>query len=327
MTKTITALIVCVAGLVSCNNSSKEQTLTGNDTSIEVPEFCEDSAYAYIEAQCAFGPRIMNSEAHEKCADYLARKFESFGAEVTEQYTDLKLYDGTKVKARNIIATYNGISGARILLCAHWDSRPWADDDPNPDNHRTPIDGANDGASGVGVLLEIARQIQMNNLEIGIDLICFDAEDSGLPQWAEDGGDSEHTWCLGSQHWAQNPHIPRYRARYGILLDMVGGNNTWFRKEGFSMYYAPSVVDKVWSAAQRLGYSNYFVNEEGGYITDDHLPLNRAAIPCINIIGSDVQDGGFCSTWHTVNDNLKNINKQTLKAVGQTVLEVIYNEK
>jgi Zn-dependent M28 family amino/carboxypeptidase len=167
----------------------------------------------------------------------------------------------------------------------------------------------------------------MKNPGIGIDLVCFDAEDSGLPQWAENGMDSEHTWCLGSQHWAQNPHIPRYRARYGILLDMVGGNNTWFRKEGFSMYYAPSVVDKVWSAAQRLGYSNYFVNDEGGYITDDHLPLNRAAIPCINIIGSDVQDGGFCSTWHTVNDNIGNINKQTLKAVGQTVLEVIYNEK
>ena len=271
----------------------------------------------------------MNSEAHDKCGDYIAGKFKEFGAEVISQNAELTRYDGMKLKARNIIASYNSGNPIRVMICGHWDSRPWADNDKNDDKHQSPIDGANDGASSVGVMLEMARQIQAKAPEIGVDFICFDAEDSGKPQWAEkEDENNEATWCLGSQYWSANMHKEDYFARYGILLDMVGGRGSVFMKEGFSVQYASDVVDKVWKAAEKCGYSAYFKNVGGGYVTDDHLPVNRiAGIPCIDVIGSDAVNGGFVSSWHTVDDNMDNIDKGTLKAVGQTMMEVIYNEK
>lgn len=325
MKKLIFAVLL-LATAASCNNSGGSK-VEEQEYVTDVPVFCEDSAYSYVAAQCSFGPRTVNSVAHDSCGNYIASKFRSFGAEVTEQYADTKLYDGTPIKLRNIIASYNPDMPVRLLVCAHWDSRPWADHDENEANHRLPIDGANDGASGVGVILELARQIQQAAPEVGVDFICFDAEDCGMPQWADDGNDHESTWCLGSQHWAAFRHKEGYMARYGILLDMVGGSNSQFHKEGFSMHFAPGIVDKIWAAARRIGYSNYFVSETGGYITDDHLPVNRSGIPCVDVIASDAEDGGFCSTWHTMDDNIDHISRQTLKAVGQTMMEVIYNEK
>ena len=228
---------------------------------------------------------------------------------------------------RNIIASYNPDAPARILIAGHWDSRQWADNDPDKANHNTPIDGANDGGSSIGVMLELARQLQLandsNQVKIGVDFICWDAEDSG-----ESANNTPNSWCLGSQYWSGIRHIQGYTARYGINLDMVGGNNTVFYREQYSIKYAPTVVDKVWGAAQRIGYGKFFsYDDEGGYITDDHLQVNQGGIPCIDIIGTDTENGGFPSTWHTLDDNIKHINKETLKAVGQTMLEVIWTEQ
>lgn len=291
------------------------------------PAFCEDSAYAYVADQCAFGPRVMNSAAHDSCGEYIAQTFKRFGAVVYDQYADSKLYDGTPIKMRNIIASYNPDAPARILIAGHWDSRQWADNDPDKANHNTPIDGANDGGSSIGVMLELARQLQLTNdsnqVKIGVDFICWDAEDSG-----ESANNNPNSWCLGSQYWSGIRHIQGYTARYGINLDMVGGNNTVFYREQYSIKYAPTVVDKVWGAAQRIGYGKFFsYDDEGGYITDDHLQVNQGGIPCIDIIGTDTENGGFPSTWHTLDDNIKHINKETLKAVGQTMLEVIWTEE
>ena len=302
----------------------KEKKVEGADYVSPAPAFCEDSAYTYVAEQCAYGPRVMNSAAHDSCGEYIAQKFKSFGAVVYDQYADSKLYDGTPIKMRNIIASYNPEASVRILIAGHWDSRQWADNDPDEANHNTPIDGANDGGSCIGVMLEIARQLQLandsNQVKIGVDLICWDAEDSG-------NGGSESSWCLGSQYWSGIRHIEGYTARYGINLDMVGGGNTVFYREQYSMSYAPTVVDKVWGAAQRIGYGKYFSYEnEGGHITDDHLQVNRGGIPCIDVIGSDTETGGFPRTWHTLDDNIKHISKETLKAVGQTMLEVIWTE-
>ena len=302
----------------------KEKKVEGADYVSPAPAFCEDSAYTYVAEQCAFGPRVMNSAAHDSCGEYIAQKFKSFGAVVYDQYADSKLYDGTPIKMRNIIASYNPEASVRILIAGHWDSRQWADNDPDEANHNTPIDGANDGGSCIGVMLEIARQLQLandsNQVKIGVDLICWDAEDSG-------NGGSESSWCLGSQYWSGIRHIEGYTARYGINLDMVGGDNTIFYREQYSMSYAPTVVDKVWGAAQRIGYGKYFSYEnEGGHITDDHLQVNRGGIPCIDVIGSDTETGGFPRTWHTLDDNIKHISKETLKAVGQTMLEIIWTE-
>ncbi len=316
-----------LTGTTACGNrtSSRSQD-TDTIAMAPAPEFNADSAYAFTAAQCAFGPRVPNTEAHKLCGNYIAEKFRSYGALVTDQYADLTAFDGTVLKARNIIASYNPDAEARLLICGHWDSRPWADNDPDSANWHKPVLAANDAASDVAVMLEMARLIAQNPLKIGIDFICFDAEDYGAPQWIN--SNEENDWCLGSQYWAENPHKFGYKARFGILMDMVGGQGSTFSKELFSKEYAAQVVDIVWNTAAQIGYGNYFLNRDGGYITDDHLPVNRIAkIPCIDIIPY-FSDGpsGFGPTWHTVNDDMEHIDKNVLKAVGQTVLQVIYNE-
>ena len=288
------------------------------------PTFNVDSAFEFIRQQCEFGPRVMNSAAHDSCGNWIVEKFKSYGATVYEQTADLKLYDGTNIKNRNIIAAFNPDKTERIIIASHWDSRPWADHDSDSSKHKTPIDGANDGASGVGVMLELARIFTTTPPSMGVDLICFDAEDAGTPTWDSSAEETENSWCLGSQYWAGKHHVDGYGANYGILLDMVGGPNSVFYKEGYSVRMASSVVDRVWAAGQRLGFGSYFRNEMTGYVTDDHLQICHSGIPCADVIASDKDNGGFCRTWHTVSDNINNIDRNTLKAVGQTITEVIF---
>lgn len=330
-----TTIMLCsllvLLSFCSCGSSSNKSTSdnsTASSPTVQVPVFDADSAYRYIQKQVDFGPRVPNTKAHKACANHLAAQLEKFGAKVIKQEADLVAYDGTLLKACNIIGSYQPDNKRRIALFAHWDSRPWADNDPDEKNHHTPILGANDGASGVGVLLEIARQIQQKQPELGIDIIFFDAEDYGEPQFS-DGDHKEESWCLGSQYWAHMPHVANYNARFGILLDMVGGKDATFYKEGHSEKYAADVNKKVWKAAKRLGYERNFVNNDGGFTTDDHLFVNRIAqIKTIDIVPSDPSGKySFNETWHTINDNMEHIDRSTLKAVGQTVLEVLYNEK
>ncbi len=315
--------------LLACGGSKKTSTEQTVQAMPVGPAFIADSAYRFCEQQCAFGPRIMNSEAHERCAQWIADKFRQYGMDVTLQQASLKGYDGTQLKSTNIIAAYKPQQKERILLCAHWDSRPWADNDPDEANHRRPVMAANDGASGVAVMLEIARLLATDTLGIGVDFICFDAEDWGTPQWAESQQGDADTWALGAQYWASNLHREGYTARYGILLDMVGGQGTRFFQEGVSMTYAPDVVKRVWNAAETIGYGSFFPKSEGGMITDDHLPVNeRAKIPCIDIIPyyPDCQASSFGPTWHTVSDDMQHIDKGTLQAVGQTIIQVLFSE-
>ena len=323
----LSAFILFSAFSCGTNGSKTTSTdITEKKVIVQVPQFDADSAYKYIQAQVDFGPRTPNSKGHVACGDYLAAKLAEHGAKVISQNAELPAYDGTLLKARNIIGSFKPESKKRIALFAHWDTRPWADNDPNEKNHHTPILGANDGASGVGVLLEIARQINQQQPELGIDIIFLDAEDYGTPQFYE-GKHKEEAWCLGSQYWSRNPHVQGYNARFGILLDMVGGENSVFLKEGYSEEFAPDINKKVWKAAKKAGYGKTFIDERGDTITDDHLFINRLArIKTIDIIPNDPETG-FPSTWHTIHDNMDHIDKNTLKAVGQTVLEVIYNEK
>lgn len=319
-------LLTCCVGV---GNKPAGQAGGSNARVVNVPAFDADSAYSYVAGQVAFGPRVPNSEAHRECGDYLVQQLKRFGAQVDEQCDVVDAFDGTPLQMRNIIGSFQLENRKRLLLCAHWDCRPWADNDPDEKNHHTPVDGANDGASGVGVLLEVARQIQQQQPALGVDIIFFDVEDYGVPQFMNELS-SEGSWCLGSQYWARTPHVTDYNARFAILLDMVGGKGATFYKEGFSEEYASAIVDKVWDKAHAAGYGNYFPKQRGGYVTDDHLPINRIArIPCIDIIPmmTDSELSSFGDTWHTVNDNMEHIDRSTLKAVGQTLLEVIYNEE
>jgi hypothetical protein len=290
------------------------------------PVFNQDSAYAFVERQVLFGPRVPNTEAHKACARFLTSELERFNAKVYVQETVLTAYNGNNLQANNIIGVYNPEQTNRILLFAHWDSRPYSDQDSDADKHYKPVDGADDGASGVGVLLEIARQISQNHINKGIDIIFFDAEDYGTPDFLNES--SYNTFCLGSQFWAKNPHVPNYKAEFGILLDMVGSKNATFYKEGYSVQTAAPIVEKVWSAARNLGYGKFFINASRPSITDDHIYVNQGRkIPCIDIIHLDPSTShGFGKHWHTQQDQMDLISRETLKAVGQTLLEVIYNK-
>ena len=323
---------IIAAALVSCGNS-KTTANSKESQAVQAavgPEFVADSAYAYCKTQCDFGPRTMNSEAHDLCGKWIAGKFRSFGLEVIEQKATLKGYDGTSLRATNIIAVHNPKARQRILLCAHWDTRPWADNDPDSANWRKPVTGANDGASGVAVMLELARLVaKSDSLAVGVDFVCFDAEDWGTPSWS-DTPDDGNSWALGAQHWAANPHVKDYSARFGILLDMVGGTGATFSREGMSLQYAPEIVEKVWNAAHAIGHSSMFPNKEGGMVTDDRIPVNeKLHIPTIDIIPyyDSCPQSSFGPTWHTVNDTMDNIDRNTLTAVGQTVIQVLYSEK
>lgn len=327
--KKIFASLSILTSLMLLSACGHKQALTTENMPMG-PDFSADSAYAFCQLQCDFGPRTMNSEAHDLCGQWIAERFRSYGMEVTEQKADLTGYDGTTLKSTNIIASHRPEQADRILLCAHWDSRPWADNDPDEANWHTPVMAANDGASGVAVMLEIARLLQQNDsLNIGVDFICFDAEDWGTPQWSEDNSDGD-TWALGAQYWATHPHRAGYRARFGILLDMVGGEGARFYREQYSTHFANHVVNLVWKAAETAGYSSYFPMKDGAAITDDHVPVNQlAGIPCIDIIPyyPDCEASSFGPTWHTVNDDMQHIDRNTLKAVGQTVIQVLFETR
>lgn len=261
----IPLFLLLFVAMVACSNKSRNNADSEGkqpQSTVNVPQFDADSAYQYVKAQVDFGPRVPNTAAHRACGEYLVKKLEQFGATVYSQQVDLIAYDGTLLKARNIIGSYKPETKKRILLLSHWDSRPWADADPDEKNRHTPILGANDGASGVGVLLEIARQLHKQQPELGIDIVLVDAEDYG-PHQSYEGTHKEEQWALGSQYWAQNPHVQGYNARFGILLDMVGAKDATFLYEGYSEEFAKGINRKVWNTANNLGYGRYFVKEEG----------------------------------------------------------------
>jgi hypothetical protein len=329
--KLIIISAIALFGCASCETDPHKSPEEPVKSDVIIPAFNPDSAYLFVKHQVDFGPRVPNSAEHEACANYLVQKLESFGANVIVQEAVVKGYDGTRLNMKNIIGQFFPENKRRIMLYAHWDTRPWADRDPDPANWHTPIDGANDGASGVAVLLEIARHFQEFPPDHGIDIIFFDAEDYGTPEFASSSG-GETTWCLGSQYWAANPHEQGYRAKFGVLLDMVGGKTASFPKEGTSMYYADYIVEKIWKAAKKTGHSKFFTNDVSGATTDDHRFVNEiAGIPsaCIVEYHTNVQImglQGYGDYHHTHKDNMDVISAETLGAVGEVLQHVIYLE-
>lgn len=304
--------------LMSCAGKSAANT-ENDSTTAEMSEsivaFSADSAYSYLAKQVEFGPRVPNSEAHAKTADWLVGELSRHGAKVSEQKVDLKAFDGTTLHARNIFGQINPEVPSRILLLAHYDCRPWADQDADPAKRKTPVDGANDGASGVAVILEAARQLKAANSPLGIDFLFVDAED-----WGTDGDDE--SWAMGTRYFAENPPVTGYAPDMAVLLDMVGGKDAVFPREYFSQQNAPIVNDAFWKAAKEAGYADRFPDTMGGVITDDHVELIKAGIPAIDIIDYRV-NSGFNPTWHTSADNLDNISKETLDAVGKSLMQFL----
>ncbi|HHG84932.1 MAG TPA: M28 family peptidase [Bacteroidetes bacterium] len=326
--KSLSALILLLAVslvFVSCEdtgNKGQGKVVTPPLTKFVAvaPPFNADSAFVFVEQQLAFGPRVPNTKEHAACAAWLAEKFRGYGATVLVQTAQLRAWDGTLFDAKNIIATFNPESKRRVMLTAHWDSRPIADQDL--EHPTAPVPAANDGGSGVAIILEIARQFSLKAPAVGVDMILWDAEDYGTY-------DNNTSWCLGSQYWTKNRHQPNYRAQYGINLDMVGAKDARYTKDGYSLQYAHEDVSKVWSIAHKLGYGAYFPMEIRNFSSiDDHYFIQEGAgIPMVEIIDRDVITGKFFPYWHTVKDDISTIDKGTLKATGQTVLEVLFREK
>lgn len=318
----------------SCHRGSREAGTKDTDRDsipvpVRVPAFNPDSALAYVRAQCDFGPRVPGTPSHAACAAWLETTMRRFTPDVRVQGFRARAFDGTVLNGKNIIAVFQPEKKSRLMLCAHWDSRPFADHDPDPARRTQPVMGANDGASGVGVLIEIARLISEHQPDVGIDIIFFDLEDYGPPQDRQGEALNEH-WGLGSQFWSRNLHEYNYRPRYCILLDMVGAPDARFLQEGFSLYFAPDKVKKVWDIAHRLGYKDYFPTERGGFINDDHYFINDIArIPAIDIIHLDPEssNGSFFEYWHTTEDSMDKIDSRTLGVVGHVVIQAVFEEK
>jgi hypothetical protein len=313
--------------IVSCTSEPKKEVPaeTKPEHAIVVPAFNADSAYTYVKTQVEFGPRVPLTKSHDHCEQYLVSQLNQYADSVIVQKGTVTTFDNKNMPCKNIIAQFNPQQKRRVLLCAHWDTRPWSDSDTIRKGE--PNDGASDGASGVAVLLEVARQLKQGKPAIGIDIIMLDMEDYGQPNDSP-FEKKEDTYGLGTQYWAKNLHVPNYYAEYGILLDMVGAKNATFSRERYSLQFAASAVAKVWNTANQIGYSDYFLYRDGGYVTDDHYYINTIAnIPCIDIIQFDLTTkSGFGSYHHTHADNMDIIDKNTLKAVGQTLLQVIYSE-
>ena len=313
----ILQIILAVTFLFSCRTEPSK--IPQENRVVTIPKFDSENAFKYIQTQVDFGPRRMNSEAHEKCKMWLVERLREFHFEVQLQDFEVKAYSGEVLHATNIHGIYNKDVHERVLLCAHYDTRHIADKDTS--NVDEPIDGADDGASGVAVLLEIARLIHQTNIPMGVDIVFFDAEDHGSDQ-----PNNDYTWGLGSQYWSGRIGASKIDYKYGILLDMVGARDATFRKEGFSVKYASKVVEQIWSLAENMGKGNYFINRETGFITDDHrFIIEKAGIPMVNIINVKA-DGRFGDYHHKHSDNIEIIYKPTLNAVGQVVAAQIFRE-
>ena len=289
--------------------------------------FNEDSAYLYIAMQVKFGSRVPNSAAHDSCVILLSDKLKSFGADVVLQNADLERFDGIILHSTNIIGTFYPDKKRRILLFAHFDSRYYSDMEAEPEDQLNPVLGANDGASGVGVLLEIARQISEREPDVGVDIVFFDAEDQGQPIYMDIF--DEKAWCLGAQYWAENAKKDKYKALCGIGLDMVGTPNAIFAQDDNSRYFNNFLMKRFWKLADTLGYENYFPKKFANSILHDHVFVNQiAGVPSVMIMDLRTDEEiPYFNNWHTHNDKLENIDKKSLKAIGQTLLNFVYCEK
>ncbi len=275
------------------------------------PTFDAENAFAHLEKQCELGVRYPGSDGIELCRDYIINELNKCSAEIELQKFTIVL-NGEEIDGVNILASFYPQMSRRILLGAHYDTRPWADKEEDTALHNTPILGANDAASGVAVLLELAEIIFIRQpQQFGIDMIFFDLEDMG------EYGKNE-TWCLGSSYFADNYTKPK--PEKAIVIDMIGDADLSINMEYFSYHNSPNLVKEVWEIADQLGY-NEFKHRITNRIYDDHYPLIAAGFNAIDIIDFEYP------SWHTLEDTPDKCSPHSLKVVGQTMVNLIYQEK
>lgn len=303
----------CNSGPRDASPVPSRKTTEGTTTP---PLFDQDRSFGFLKAQVDFGPRNPGSSGYQRCLSYLQTELRKQADSVWLQTFPYRTHKGEVYQGNNVIARFKATAANRVLLSAHWDTRAWADMDPDPKNHTRPIPGANDGASGVAVLLEIAQHLRSSPPSEAVDIVLFDAEDVGR------SGDSE-SYAQGSQYFARNlPSATNYR--FAINLDMVGDKNLEIRRENNSESNAPGLMDQVFSTARLLGFSQ-FIDEHVAGIYDDHMPLNNAGIPAIDLIDFNYPDESN-RYWHTMEDTVDKCSPESLRAVGTVLLNILYGQ-
>lgn len=301
--------------------SCKEEPKSIPPQQIVVPVFNADSAYAHIETQLSFGPRVPGTDGQIACRDWMVGKLKSYGAKVQVQEFKGVIFDGTEVPGYNILAQFNPKNKHRVLLAAHWDTRKVADKDTERKDE--PIMGADDGASGTAALIEIARLIQSENINMGVDILLFDVEDQG----SIDGTANSTAWTIGSEYWKDNILPKGYNAKFGVLLDMIAAKGAKFGREEISTQYAKEYQDKIWEWAKKTGKGDLFANYNSGGISDDHVNVIKAGIPMVDIINRPMKTkSGFGHYHHTHKDDISIIDKGNLGKVGQLMSLMLYRE-
>jgi len=306
---------------VACDQRQQQpvpqQQMKSLEPLVVAPVFDAQQAHRFLTSQTDFGPRNPGSQGYRKCLRFLQDEMAKYAEIVFLQEFTHTNFKGETLKYANIISQFNRDAIVRVLLTAHWDTRPWADNDSDPSNHEKPILGANDGASGVAVLLEIARQMKRNAPPIGVDIVLFDCEDVGRH------GD-QRSYAVGSQHFAKN-RPKELNPRFAVNLDMVGDKNLTIPREQNSDRYAPTIMDLIYSTAKELGVSE-FVNGVGEEIFDDHVPLNEAGIPAVDLIDFNYPDNSN-RFWHSLEDTPDKCSPQSLEAVGKVLLSILYKKQ
>jgi len=308
------ALLVCT--LLGCDSSGKNEGPARQDAVRTVPSFDGEKAFEMLQAQTNLGPRNPGSAGHRECRKLLASTLAQY-ADSIHLLPFAASVKGATYYGTNIVARFGGTTTGRILLSAHWDTRPTADEESDAKKRSMPILGANDGASGVAVLLEMARLMSASPPPIGVDIVLFDLEDVGTSGVAD-------SWSLGARDFAKN-HLRKQDYSYAVNFDMIGDARLEIRRERNSDISAASVLDRIFSTARLLGISE-FVDEPGHTVTDDHIPLIEAGLPAVNLIDFDYPDASN-SYWHTLQDTPDKCSPRSLGAVGAVIVQIIYASK
>ncbi|HEV8380445.1 MAG TPA: M28 family peptidase [Gemmatimonadales bacterium] len=285
------------------------QARAGDGSRSSAVEFKGTTAFSYVEKQLSFGPRIPNTPGHDKMGDWLLAELRARADTVIVQEFQQRTSKGQTLTLRNYFAQFRPQAPDRILFLAHWDTRPHADKSANLGDQRLPVPGANDGASGVAVLLGVADALKAKPPTVGVDLLFVDGEDYG------DFSDSTET-LLGARYFAKH-QPPGYTTLFAVLFDMVGDKDLQFQQEGYSMVNAPEVVQRVWQMAQRLGYSRVFQPRTGQTLIDDHVPLQQAGIRAIDVIDFEFP------YHHTTEDTLDKVSAESLQIVGNVAVALV----
>lgn len=307
------ASVAATASLAACGDSGGAGSRQSGPQ-VERPAFQADRAFAHIRTQLGFGPRVPGTEGHSRQLSWMVETLATRGAQVVIDRFDYTTTGGELLPLTNVLARFNPETERRLLLLTHWDTRPTSDQAVDPADHETPVPGANDGASGTAVLLELAALFREQAPTVGVDLLFVDGEDYG-PETVDMFIGSNRFADTQTNEWA-----------YAILVDMVGDADPEFPIEGYSAEYAPDIAQRVWTIARELGYARYFPERVGPRVNDDHVPLNEAGIRTIDIIdfvyGPDTKPGG--QYWHTPQDVIENVSAFTLGMVGEVLAEVVY---